>query len=87
MNTEEEFSLVAYALLLILPFSVFPLFAHTRLVRDLFLMLHCLSGTVSLVKLHHQTHSHLSSNLSNLTSSSHPVNCVCAYTCLVIILF
>ena len=34
-----------YTLLLILPFFVFPLSACTRLVRDLFLMLHHLHGT------------------------------------------
>ena len=32
----------SHALLLILPFSVFPLCACTHLVRDLFLMFHCL---------------------------------------------
>ena len=50
----------SYTFLLILPFFVFPLCTRTRLVRDLFLMLHRLSGTVSLAKLGHQTHSHLS---------------------------
>ena len=40
-----------------------PLCARTRLVRDLFLMLHCLSGTVSLSKSDRQTHSHLSTLL------------------------
>ena len=47
------------------------------LVRYLFLMLHRLSGTVSLSKLHHQTHSQLSNHLSNLTSSSYPADNVC----------
>ena len=38
-------------------------------------------------KFEHQTHSHLSKHLWNLASSSCPIDCVCAYTCLVIILF
>ena len=49
-------------------------------IRGLFLMLHFLFGTDSLAKLGHQTHSHLSNHLSDLTSSSHPVFwclCVC----------
>ena len=50
---------------------VFPLCGCTCLVRDLFLMLQCLSGTFSLGKFDHQTHSHL----SNLTSVW---DCVCA---------
>ena len=58
----------SYALLLILPFFVFILCTCTCLVRYLFLMLHCLSGTVSLAKLDHQTHSHLSNHFWNLTS-------------------
>ena len=63
-----------YALLMILPFFVFTLGARTRLVRDLFLVLHLLSGTVSLSKLDRQRHSQLSSRLWNLTSSSYPVD-------------
>ena len=63
----------SYTLPLILPFFVFPLCACTHLVRYLFLMLHCLSGTVSLAKLDHQTHSHL----SNLASWSYPIDCMC----------
>ena len=42
-------------------------------IRGLFLMLHFLFGTDSLAKLGHQTHSHLSNHLSDLTSSSHPI--------------
>ena len=53
---------------------VFPLCGCTCLVRDLFLMLHCLSGTFSLAKFDHQTHSHLSNHLLNLTSVW---DCVC----------
>ena len=49
----------SFAVLLILPFFVFPLWAHTCLVRDLFLMLHCLSGTCTLSNLDHQIHLHL----------------------------
>ena len=52
---------------------------HTSLVRDLFLMLHHLSGTVSLAKLDHQTHSHLLNHLWNLTSSSYPIDSPCIY--------
>ena len=63
--------------LLILLFIVFPIHAHTRLVTDLFLMLHHLSGTISLAKLGHQEHTHLSDRLWNLTSSSYPTDCVC----------
>ena len=47
----------SYAFLLLLPFLVVPpAYAHTRLVRDLFLMLHRLSETVFLSKLDRQTH-------------------------------
>ena len=71
----------SYALLLILPFSVFPLCARTRLVRDLCLMVHRLSGTVSLAKLDHQAHSHLLNHLWNLTASSYPIDSVCVCVC------
>ena len=55
--TEVTNQPASYALLLTLPFSVFPWCAHTQLVRYLFLnlMLLCLPGTVSLAKLDHQT--------------------------------
>ena len=71
----------SYALLLILPFFDFPGCACTHLVRDLFLMLHHLSGQVSFTKLGHQTHSHLSNHLWNLTSSNYPIDCVYAWGC------
>ena len=69
---------VGYALFPILLFSVFPLCARTRLVRDLFLMLHRMSGTVSHSKIDYETHSHLLNHLWNLTSSSYPIDSVCA---------
>ena len=47
-----------------------------------FLRLHRLSGTVSLVKLDHQTHSHLSKYLWNLTSLRCPIDSVCLSVCL-----
>ena len=50
-------------LLLILSFFVFPLCARTRLVRGLCLVLHPLSGTVSLAKLDRPTHLHLLNHL------------------------
>ena len=68
----------------------FSLRTCTCLVRDLFLMLLHLSGTVCLAKLGHQTHSHLWNHLLNLTSSSYPTDsvtsvcvraCVCACVC------
>ena len=67
----------SYDLLLILLFSVFPLCAHSHLVRDLFLVMHQLSGTLSLAKLYHQTHSQLSHPLWNLTSSNYSIDCMC----------
>ena len=75
--TEVTNQPASYALLLILPFSVFPLRARVRLVRDLCLMLHRLSGTVSLAKLDHQTDLRLSNQLWNLTSLSYSTVCVC----------
>ena len=71
----------SYVLLMILPFFVFPLCACTCLVRNLFLMLHCLSGTASLLKLDRQTHSHLSDHLWNLTPSSFSTDCACVCVC------
>ena len=63
--------------------------AHTCLIRDLFLMLHHLPGAVSLAKWHHQIQSHLSNHLSNLTSSSYPIDCVCVcvYVCVCVHVF
>ena len=52
---------------------------HTCLVRDLFSYPE-LSGTVSLAKLDHQTHSRLLNHLRNLTSSS-SFACVCVCVC------
>ena len=45
-------------ILLILPFSVFSLYAHTRLVKSHILMLRRQSGTLSLTKPGHPTPSH-----------------------------
>ena len=54
--------------------------------KDLFLMLRWLSATVSLAKLSHQMHSHISDHLGDLTSSSYPIDfvrvCVCVHVCL-----
>ena len=59
-----------------------PLRTCTCLVRDLFLMLLHLSGTVCLAKLGHQTHSHLLNHLWNLTFSSYPIDChICVCVC------
>ena len=63
-----------YALLLILSFFIFPLCMRNCLVRELFLMLHHLSGTVSVAKLGHQTCSYLSNHLWNLTYSGYPTD-------------
>ena len=61
LNSWESISLLAnFADLLILPFSVFPLYAHTRLVKGHFLMLRRQSGTLSLTKSGHPTSSHFS---------------------------
>ena len=61
LNSWESISLLAnFADLLILPFSVFPLYAHTRLVKGHFLMLRRQSGTLSLTKSGHATPSHFS---------------------------
>ena len=50
-------------------------FLHAFTWSEIFsYMLHCLSGTVSLAKLDHQTHSYLLNHLWNLTSSSCPVD-------------
>ena len=74
----------SYSLLLILPFFVFPLCAHTCLVGDCFVLLHHLSGAVSLVKLGHQMHSHLWNLHWNLTSSSYQVSYwLCVTDCVV----
>ena len=51
-----------FAHLLILPFSVFPLYAHTSLVKGHFLMLRRQSGTLFLTKSGHPTPSHPSNH-------------------------
>ena len=55
--------------------------ACTHLVRDLFLVLHRPSGTVPLSKSDCQAHLHLLNHLSNLTSSSYPIDWVCVCVC------
>ena len=62
--------------LLIHPFSVFPLYAHTRLVKGYFLMLHRQSGTLSLTKSDHPTPSHPSNHHLKLIFFSSPTDCV-----------
>ena len=58
------------------------LFVHTLAWSEVsFFLLHYLSGTVSLAKLNHQTHSHLSGHLWSLTSSSYILLTVCVYVC------
>ena len=73
---------VGYALLLHC-LSSFCVDALVHMVRDLFLMLHHLSGAVSLAKLGHQTHSCLLNCLSDLilTFSSCPIDPVCVCMC------
>ena len=71
----RQFTNQPTSLLLILPFSIFPLCACTHLIRDLFLMLHCLSGTVSHARLDYQTHNFRLSCWLSLSM------CVCACGC------
>ena len=66
-----------FAHLPILPFSVFPLYAHTRLVKGYFLILHRQSGTLSLMKSGHPTPSHPSNHHLKLIFFSSPTDCVC----------
>ena len=66
-----------FAHLLILPFSVFPLYAHTRLVKGHFLMLRQQSWTHSLMKSGHLTPSHASNHHLILIFFSSPTDCVC----------
>ena len=63
--------------LLILPFSVFPLYAHNHLVKGHFLMLRRQSGTLSLTKSGHPTPSHPSDHHLKLIFFSSPTDCVC----------
>ena len=70
-----------YALFLILPFFVFTLCACTCLFRCPFLMLHRLSGTVSVAKLARPSNAPIfSSHLWNLTYQVIPL-CVCVCVC------
>ena len=62
LNCESISQPANFAHLLILPFSVFPLYAHTRLVKGHFLMLRRQSGTLSLTKSDHPTPSHPSNH-------------------------
>ena len=62
--------------LLILPFSVFPPYTHTRLVKCLFLMLCRQSGTLSCMKSGRPTPSHPSNHHLKLFQQSY-WSCVC----------
>ena len=62
---------------LLLPFSVFPLYACTHLVKGHFLMLRPQSGTLSLTKSGHPTPSHPSNRHLKLVFFSSPTDCVC----------
>ena len=67
-------------LLLILIFLVFSVCAHTLTWSEIFFLCCtvCLEQSFFVVaKFEHQTHSHLSKHLWNLTSSSCPIDCVC----------
>ena len=77
LNSRESISQPAnFAHLLILPVSVFPLYAYTRLVKGHFLMLHRLSGTLSLTKSGHPTPSHPSNHHLKPIFFSSPTDCV-----------
>ena len=54
---------------MMLPFSIFPLYAPTRLIRGLFLMLHRLSGTLSHTNSGHPTPFNLQIISQNLSIS------------------
>ena len=72
LNYWESISQPAnFAHLLMRPFSVFPLYTHTRLVKGLFLMLHQQSGTLSLTKSGHPTPSHPSNHHLKLIFKHH----------------
>ena len=58
-------------------FHCFPLRTHNHL-RDIFLMLHCLFGTISLAKSNHQTHSHPSNIVEIFKLLLTVCLCVCA---------
>ena len=69
----------SHTLLLMLSFFAFTLCTHPCLITHSFLMLHRLSGTVSLAD--HQTLSRLSCHLWNLTFSRYPIDSVCVCVC------
>ena len=84
LNSWESISQPANsAHLLILPFSVsvFPLYAHTRLIEDNFLMLRRQSGTLSLTKSGYPTPIHPSDHHLKLLFFSSPTDYVCACMC------
>ena len=73
LNSWESISQPAnFAHPLMLPFSVFPLYAHTRLVKGHFLLLRQQSGTLSLTKSGHPTPSHPSNHHLKLIFFSSP---------------
>ena len=77
LNSWESLSHPAnFAHFLILPFSVFPQYAHTRLVKGHFLMLRQQSGTLSLTKSGHPTPSYPSNHHLKLIFFSSPTDCV-----------
>ena len=78
LNSWESISKPAnFAHLLILPFSVFPLYAHTRFVKGHFLMLCRQSGTLFLTISGHPTPCHPSNHYLKLIFFSSPTDCVC----------
>ena len=80
LNSWESISQPAsFAYLLILPFSVFQLYAHTHLVKGHFCMLCQQSGT--LTKSGHPTPSHPSNHHLKLIFFSRPTDCVCVCVC------
>ena len=82
LNSLESISQPAnFAHLLILPFSVFPLYAHTRLIKGHFLLLHRISETLSLAKSGRSTPSHPSNHHLKPIFFSGPTDCVCVCVC------
>ena len=61
----------------VLPFFLFPLYAHTRLVKGHFLMLRRQSGTLSLTTSGHPTPPHPSNHHLKLIFFSSPTDSVC----------
>ena len=74
---ERERQHANFAHLLTLPFSAFPLYAHTRLVKSHFVMLRRQSGTLSLTKSGHPASSRLSNLHLILIFFRSPTDCVC----------